>query len=155
MGRACGGVVIGINRGCPLYSSGPGLRLDPANKETGGGGRGPWYSRGGGLSGSQASHIRWCVCSNNSLGSSRPSFASGMPGESLLSSNAESNLIVNSGRTSPPLSAGSAVARILLPTGTARWVGRGSCVLNNQNRVREPCLVSRQSPTYRFHRVPP
>ena len=41
----------------------------------------------------------------------------------MLSSKAESKLIANSGRTPPPLSPGSAVARILLPTGTAGWVG--------------------------------
>ena len=38
-------------------------------------------------------------------------------------SKAESKLIANSGRTPPPVSPGSAVARILWPTGTAGWVG--------------------------------
>ena len=42
--------------------------------------------------------------------------------ESVHSSKAEFKLIANSGRTPPPLSPGSAVARILLPTGTAVWV---------------------------------
>ena len=41
----------------------------------------------------------------------------------MLSSKAESKLIANSGRTPPSLSPGSAAARILLPTGTAGWVG--------------------------------
>ena len=43
----------------------------------------------------------------------------------MLSSKAESKLIANSGRTLPPLSPGSAVARILWPTGTAGWVRGG------------------------------
>ena len=43
----------------------------------------------------------------------------------MLSSKAESKLIANSGRTPPPLSPGSAVARILLPTATSGWVGEG------------------------------
>ena len=43
----------------------------------------------------------------------------------MLSSKAESKLIANSGQTPPPLSPGSAVARILLPTPTAGWVGEG------------------------------
>ena len=45
--------------------------------------------------------------------------------ESVLSFRAESKLIANSGRTPPPLSPGSAVARILWPTGTAGWLRGG------------------------------
>ena len=43
--------------------------------------------------------------------------------ESVLAAEAESDLIANSGRTLPPLSPSAAVARILLPTATAGWVG--------------------------------
>ena len=43
----------------------------------------------------------------------------------MLSSKAEFKLIANSGRTPPPLSPDSAVARIRVPTGTAGWAGGG------------------------------
>ena len=51
----------------------------------------------------------------------------------MLSSKAESKLIANSGRTPPPLSPGSAVARTLLPTGTAG--GGGGVVFPTANIV--------------------
>ena len=59
------------------YQNAPGLRPDPSNKETGGDGRGTVGAAG--VSGSQASHIHWCAFTNNSLGSSRPSFTSEVP----------------------------------------------------------------------------
>ena len=55
----------------------PGMRPDPSNEEPRGDGRGTVGTAG--VSSSQASHIHWCACPNNSLGSSRPSFTSEVP----------------------------------------------------------------------------